>query len=93
MLTDDEQFENNIMPKLQAEHKKAIEQGETNYEFSLEQIREFQKEGGYGIRAWDDDELKKRVSYLVEKRLIEEVSNGRYRITESGKSWRKKAGS
>lgn len=52
----------------------------------------FKKEGdGLGMKAWEGDEQIKRVSYLVEKGLIEEVSNGSYRLTEKGISWKPKA--
>lgn len=43
------------------------------------------------MKAWEGDEQIKRVSYLVEKGLIEEVSNGSYRLTEKGISWKPKA--
>ncbi len=84
MLTDDEQFENNLMPKLIDYYKRATENGRTKNEFDIEMVRKFLNEGGFGIKAWEDQELKDRLSYLVKKGLIEEVSNGRYRLTENG---------
>jgi hypothetical protein len=93
MLTDEELFEDNIMPKLQAEFKYAKDHGETNYEFALERMREFLKEGGgFGIKGWDDKQIRdKLLPYLVKKGLIAEVSHGRYRLTELGRSWQKSA--
>jgi hypothetical protein len=59
VLTDEELFEDNIMPKLQAEYYNVKDHGGTNYEFVLERVREFLKEGGgFGIKGWDDKQIR-----------------------------------
>lgn len=80
------------MPKLQAEYKYAKDHGGTSYEFGLEKVREFLKEGGgFGIKGWDDRETRdKLLPSLVNKALIREISNGRYTLTKSGINWSKK---
>jgi hypothetical protein len=37
-------------------------------------------------RAWEGAALKKNLSYLVNKGLIQETGYGKYRLTEPGKS-------
>lgn len=90
MLTDDEQFENNLMPKLIDDCKYAKAHGETNYDFGIEKVRKFLNEGGFSIRAWENNELKDRLSFLVRKGLIQEISSGRYTLPQSGSIWGKK---
>jgi hypothetical protein len=90
MLSDEEQFENNIMPKLQAKDKYAKDHGKTKYEFTVEDVREFQREwGGLGINGWDDKEIRDRLlPNIIKKGLIEEEFNGWYSLTEKGLSWK-----
>jgi hypothetical protein len=45
MLSDDKQFKNNIMPKLQTKDKYAKDHCETKYEFTVENIRNFNRKG------------------------------------------------
>jgi hypothetical protein len=91
MITEEEQFENNLMPKLINDYKSAKAEGRTNDDFDMERVRKFQREGGFGIRAWDDKALKDKLSYLVRRDLIKEVSHGKYRLTDFGKLWHEKA--
>lgn len=93
MITDEKQFENNLMPKLINDYKSAKAEGRTNDDFDMERVRKYQQEGGFGTRAWDDSELRDKLSYLVGRRLIKEVSDGRYRLTDVGKLWQEKASS
>lgn len=91
MITEDEQFENNLMPKLIADYKNAMAEGRINDDFDMERVRKYQQEGGFGTRAWEGEALKEKLSYLVERDLIKDVSDGIYRLTYAGKSWHEKA--
>jgi predicted transcriptional regulator len=42
---------------------------------------------GYGIAAWDENELQKRVDDLVDKGLIEKLPNVEYQISDKGLEW------
>jgi hypothetical protein len=68
MSTEQGSFEDNLMPKLIASHKDAIDHGKTNDDFDLERIRRPLQDGGFGITAWDGTELQMKVSELVKKR-------------------------
>jgi hypothetical protein len=52
------------------ETKYAKDHGKANYEFALERVRDFLKEGGgFGIKGWDDEQIRaKLLPYLVKKR-------------------------
>jgi hypothetical protein len=89
MSTEQESFEDNLMPKLIASHKDAIEHGKTNDDFDLERIRRPLQDGGFGITAWDGTESQMKVSELVKKGLIVEVESG-YRLTPRGELWNEK---
>jgi predicted transcriptional regulator len=42
---------------------------------------------GYGITAWDDKMLQERVDDLGNKRLIDDLGNGEYQISDKGINW------
>jgi hypothetical protein len=90
MTTDEENFENNLMPKLIKDYKDAKEEGRAEDDFDMDRVIKHKPEGGLWTRAWEGAALKKNLSYLVNKRLIEETGHGRYRLTELGKSWKEK---
>jgi hypothetical protein len=90
MTTEQENFENNLMPKLLADYNDTKEKGETHYYFDEERVRKYRSEGGFWIRAWEDEELDKNLSYLVDKGFIKKVEDEKYYLTDDGKLWKEK---
>jgi hypothetical protein len=78
---NDNSFEKNLMPKLIKEYKEA---GNTKIHFDKEKIKRRREYGGFGIQAWDEMFLQKRIDALVEKRLIEDLHDGKYQISDLG---------
>jgi hypothetical protein len=79
--SNDFSFEKNLMPKLIEEHKRA---GNKKIPFDKEKIKRRREYGGFGIQAWDEIFLQKRIDTLVEKRLIEDLRDGKYQISDLG---------
>jgi hypothetical protein len=77
-------FENNIMPKLIREY---IDTG-VKVPFDLKRIRRFTEDEGLSTRAWDEKDLKSVVDALVRKGLVDDIGEGRYRISDSGLEWK-----
>jgi hypothetical protein len=77
-------FENNIMPKLIREY---MDTG-VKVPFDLKRIRGFTEEEGLSTRAWDDRDLQSVVDTLVRNRLVDDLCEGRYRISDTGLEWK-----
>jgi hypothetical protein len=77
-------FENNIMPKLIREY---MDTG-VKVPFDLKRIRGFTEEEGLSTRAWDDRDLQSVVDTLVRNRLVDDLGEGRYRISDTGLEWK-----
>jgi len=90
MTTDQEYFENNLMPKLLASYKDAASKGETQYCFDEKKVLAYRSEGGLSTRAWEDQDLKNNLNYLLNKGLLKKVGDGEYCLTEVGKHWKVK---
>lgn len=52
--------------------------------FDLKRIRGFTEEEGLSTRAWDDRDLQSVVDTLVRNRLVDDLGEGRYRISDTG---------
>lgn len=74
-------FEKNIMSKLVKEYK---ENGNKNVPFDLQKIRNLGRDGGFATQAWDEIDLQDKVNELVTKGLIEDLTGGRYQISDLG---------
>jgi hypothetical protein len=91
MTTDEENFENNLMPKLLADYKDAKQKGETQYCFDEKRVIEYSRsQGGLSTRAWEGEDLRKNLTNLVKKGLIEKVGDDKYCLTELGNQWKEK---
>ena len=52
--------------------------------FDKEKIKRRREYGGFGIQAWNEIFLQKRIDALVDKRLIEDLHDGKYQISDLG---------
>jgi hypothetical protein len=87
MTTDEEYFENNLMPKLLAAYQETRAKGETQYCFDEKKVLEYRSEGGFPTRAWEDENLENNLNYLINKGLIIKVGAEEYCLAEHGKRW------
>jgi hypothetical protein len=78
-------FEKNLMSDLIEEYEDNEKQ---KVHFDLKKIRRMHANMGYGIMAWDDEELQKRVDDLMNKGLIDGLHNGEYQISDNGIQWK-----
>ena len=81
---DEKLFENNIMPKLIREY---VDTG-VKVPFDLKRVRGFTEEDGLSTRAWDDRDMQSVVDALIRKRLLDDLGEGRYRISDPGLEWK-----
>lgn len=56
--------------------------------FDLKRIRGFTEEEGLSTRAWDDRDLQSVLDTLVRNRLLDDLGEGRYRISDTGLEWK-----
>jgi hypothetical protein len=77
-------FEKNLMSDLIDEYKT---NDKIKIPFDLKKIRRMHANKGYGITAWDDKMLQERVDDLGNKRLIDDLGNGEYQISDKGINW------
>jgi len=83
MVTDLEQFEYNLMPKLIAEIKANGGRART---FDTFRIRSRDRtKGGLGTSAWEGKDLFRNLHRLVKKGWIKSLPNGSYILTYKGK--------
>jgi len=56
----------------------------TKVPLDLQKIRNLGRDGGFGTQAWDEIDLQDKVNELVTKGLIEDLTGGRYQISDLG---------
>jgi hypothetical protein len=56
----------------------------TKSPFDLQKIRNLGRDGGFATQAWDEIDLQDKVNELVTKGLIEDLTGGRYQISDLG---------
>jgi hypothetical protein len=57
---------------------------EVKVPFDLKRIREFTEEEGLSTRAWDGRDLQSVIDVFVRKRLVDDLGEGQYRISDLG---------